>query len=69
MKSKLWKVDRRDFFIGLLLSVATAALYEVLKQLNNSGMPPILVAAISAGIAYIIKNFGSDDQGKILGKI
>lgn len=67
--SKLFTLDWKDFLKGLILGVGTPVLYyaqELIPMLTE--LQPILKVALSAFIAYIIKNFVSNDEGKFLKK-
>jgi hypothetical protein len=67
--SKLFTLNWKDFLKGLILGVGTPVLYyaqELIPMLTE--LQPIWRVALSAFIAYIIKNFFSDSNGDVLGK-
>jgi len=67
--SKLFTLDKKDFFKGLILAVGTPVLYYLQEFVPTiSGLEPIYKIAISAFITYILKNFVQDSKGDILGK-
>jgi hypothetical protein len=72
MRSKFLSLNVRDFLRGLLLAVLTAVLtfaYEALQQgtlFSKEGLKAMGLAALSALMAYLLKNFFSNSQGEIL---
>lgn len=66
--SKLFKIDWKDFLKGLILGVGTPLIYLAQELLPTFGLNQWQQVALSAFIAYIIKNFISDSNGNILGK-
>jgi len=69
--STLFNLNVQDFFKGLLVAVGSAVLSLIEQTLQNGGnidWRVIGTSALCAGIAYLIKNFFTDDQGKFLGK-
>jgi hypothetical protein len=74
--SELFTLESRDFVKGLAVVVLSAVLTWFLQLLE---MPTFDFATFSwvegfrigmvAGIAYIIKNFASDTEGKLMGAI
>lgn len=72
MKSTLWTLKARDFLKGLILAVGTPVLI-LLQQLIPSWTPwlaehfgsssgaVIAQAALSAFVAYLLKNLATDD--------
>lgn len=66
--SKLFDLDWKDFLKGLVLGVGTPVLYYLQELVPTlSDLSTIAKIAISAFIAYIIKNFLQDSKGDILG--
>lgn len=51
----------RDFLKGLLMGVGTPVLYVIQELIPNWPLTPIEKAALSATIAYLLKNFFTDD--------
>lgn len=74
--SELFTLTNNDFIKGLAVAILSAVLTWFLQLLE---MPTFDFATFSwfegvrigmvAGIAYVIKNFASDSEGKLLGKI
>lgn len=71
MKSTLWTLKARDFLKGLILAVGTPVLILLqqlipswtpwlAEHLGNSGAL-IAQAALSAFVAYLLKNLATDD--------
>lgn len=70
MNSSLGKLNWKDLLKGLAVAVIMAVLTTVYDLLNTGSAldyKKIGLVALGAGIAYLIKNFGSDQQGNILG--
>lgn len=74
--SKMFALDWRDVAKGLAISVISAVLAWILQVVNAPGFDfatvqwdEVLRIAFSAGVAYVLKNFLSDPQGKVLGTI
>jgi uncharacterized membrane-anchored protein len=71
MRSKLFRLNKTDFLKGLLMVVITAfvtGLYELLQSgafaFDWVTFKPIVMAAVAAGLSYLIKNFLTNSQGK-----
>lgn len=76
MNSELFKLDYKDLAKGLVVSVIVAVLEVLRNTLTTNGLDlsafdwkSILEVAITAGVAYLGKNFFSTSDGKVLGKI
>lgn len=70
--SKIFSLDIRDGIKGLAVAVLSAVLTLILSLLQNGGVidwKQVGVVALTAGLSYILKNFLSDEEGKIAGKI
>lgn len=70
--SKLWTLQTQDFVKGLVVTVITAVLTLILQVLQNGAAinwKAVGITALIAGIAYILKNLATDQNGKLLGKI
>ena len=71
MNSQLFKLNVRDFAKGLLIAVLTAVFASAAQLLQVSGLNldwwQLLSIAVSAGMAYVSKNFLSDESGRVLG--
>ena len=67
--SKQFTIDWRDISKGILIAILTPVLFVVQQSLTVGELTfnwkSIGVAAISGGIAYIIKNFLSPSEVKI----
>jgi hypothetical protein len=72
MRSSFLSINWRDTFKGLLLAVITAVLtwaYEALQAgtlFTKEGLKAMGLVALSAFMAYIIKNFFTNTNGEIL---
>ncbi len=67
--SKLLKLNWKDFLKGLILGVGTPVLYYLQEFIPTlTDLDAIYKIAISAFIAYIIKNLTQDSNGKFFGK-
>ncbi len=73
--SKLFRLKLRDAVLGLVVTVFTAALVYLQTALGDSNFAwtsinwlALSQISVSAGIAYLLKNFLSNDNG-FLGKI
>lgn len=69
------KLNKNDFIKGLVVAVLSAVLTLVLKLLDANGLmvtsadlQTIGTVALTAAVSYLIKNLGTDDQGKLGGK-
>lgn len=76
MNSKMFSVNSADFAKGLALAIIAAVLTWVLQTIDTPGFSVSSIdwaeigrIAMSAGIAYILKNYISNEDGKILGVI
>jgi hypothetical protein len=73
-KSKLLKLDGKDFLRGLLLAVGSACVMG-LNQLLTTGagftrenIGAVVTAGISAGLLYLSKNLFTNSEDKFLKK-
>jgi uncharacterized PurR-regulated membrane protein YhhQ (DUF165 family) len=73
MNSTLFTINARDFAKGLIVAILAAVLTYIAQLINVPGFSfagvdwsEIARIAVASGVAYIIKNFLSDN-GKILG--
>lgn len=66
----LFSVNLQDGFKAVLMTVLTTLITSVYPIISAGGFPtwiefrPYLITSISAGIAYVIKNFLSNNNGK-----
>ena len=74
MSSKLFKLNSKDFYKGLLVAVLATVFTWGASALNAPGFDlatldwgEVLRIAFAAGMAYIGKNFISDEEGNPLG--
>jgi hypothetical protein len=74
MKSKFLRLNLSDGIKGLILAVITALVTGVYELLLSGGgftwetLKPMLLTAAAAGLSYIIKNFLTNNEGKMLTK-
>lgn len=76
MNSKLFRLNPKDLGKGLIVAVL-AALFAYLASLmevpgfslDTLDWAVLLKVAITAALGYLGKNFVSDSEGKVLGKI
>ena len=70
MKSNLFSLNWRDLLKGLAVAVIMGVLTIAYEEITTEGVfdwKKISIAAFGAGLAYLIKNLGSDTQGNPLG--
>ena len=72
MNSKIWTLNGNDFIKGLLVTVLTAVItgiYQLIQSNQNfltwTSLKPVCIAAVGAGLAYLLKNFTSNSQGQV----
>jgi len=70
MFTKLWRVKLSDWERAFFIAIITAPLTIILQSVNAGSLvinwKTILAAALSGGIAYIIKNLGTGQNGNML---
>lgn len=70
MKSKIFTLDTRDLINGLIIAFLTALLTGIIEILGNGAvftwltLKPVLIAGISAALAYLIKNFSTNSHNQ-----
>ena len=68
--SKLGTVKLSDFWRGLIVAVLMAVLtviYEAVQKGSlNISLNPVILAAIGAGVSYLLKNLSTGQGGKLL---
>ena len=80
MNSGLFKIDVKDVGKGIVVAALTGFLLPVAAAIQSPGFNlltadwnQIVTLAVNGAlvgfVSYIIKNFLSDEQGKVLGKI
>lgn len=70
MNSSLKSLNIRDIMHGILVSVGTAILTTLLQMISARSeidLKEIGLVAISAFLTYLLKQFGSDENGRIGG--
>ena len=73
-KSKLWKLDLRDFLKGLVVAVIAAVITSVYTVIETGqtifdvDWRVTLSVAITAGISYVLKNLSTNSEDKLLKK-
>ena len=70
MFTKLWHVKFGDWERAFVIAIITAPLTIILQSVNTGSLVinwrVILAAALSGGIAYILKNLGTGQNGNML---
>ena len=72
--STLYSLNLKDFFKALLVVVLSAFLSSILAVLNNGWFPTVtdakdaLLASVTAGVAYLLKNFLTNSQNEFMKK-
>jgi len=72
MFSDIFKLNLQDVIKGVIVAVLSAvlsALYQALTAQVIIDPKQLLLVGLTAGIGYILKNFLTDSDGKLLGKI
>jgi hypothetical protein len=72
--SNLYKLQAPDWVKGLVTTVIGAVLVTLEQAITTGGFSAIdwkMVGgiALTTGISYLVKNFFSDSEGKVLGVI
>ena len=66
----LWNVKLGDFGRGLIVAICTVPITIVLDSVNAGSFDfdwkKIAAAAVAGGLAYIVKNFLTGANGKVL---
>lgn len=70
MFTKLWMLKMGDWERAFVIAIITAPLTIILQSVNAGSLvvnwKTILAAALSGGIAYILKNLGTGQNGNML---
>jgi hypothetical protein len=76
MNSKLFLLNHKDAIKGLVTSVLTASVATLSLLVQNKGfditaqdIKLVGVAAATAFLGYLLKQLGTDEKGKFLGKV
>lgn len=68
--TNLWSVKLGDWGRALIIAIITAPLTIILQSVNAGSLvinwKTVLAAALSGGIAYILKNLGTGAGGNLL---
>jgi hypothetical protein len=71
IKSDLWRLGTNDLVKGLVLAVIVAFLDYLYQVLNATGghvnLSDVWHVVLLAVVGYLIKNFATDRNGKIVG--
>jgi len=70
MNTQIGNLNLGDWLKGLVMAVITAVLtlvYQLLTSSQAIDYKQIGIVALTAALAYILKQLGSDEQGNILG--
>lgn len=69
--SELWRLSVSDFWRGLIVAVLAAVLQPILVVLQGGGLvfdwKAILTVGLTAGLAYLLKNISTTQNGAVLG--
>lgn len=72
----MFKLNAKDFAKGAVVAIVTAVIVFLGQRVNVPGFDfltfdwsSLISVAVSAFLAYLAKNYFSDDQGKVFGKI
>lgn len=74
MKSRLFTLDTRDLINGIIIAFLTAFLTGIIEILGNGAvftwltLKPVLIAGISAALAYLLKSFSTNSHNQLLTK-
>lgn len=69
MNSKFFTINWRDFIKGLIVAVVTAVLtglYNIISAGGSITVKSVVVPAVLALIAYLLKNLFTNSEEKIL---
>jgi len=68
--SKLWSVNTKDWTKGLIIAVISTPLTIIMESLNAGSLTldwkKVGIVALTAGIAYLVKNFATGSSGRML---
>jgi len=68
--SKLLQLSWQDFFKGLVMAIIGGVLITFEQMLKSGGVidfKQILNVALLTGVGYLIKQYFTDDTGKVFG--
>lgn len=61
MKSGFLKLTSADFWKGFIMAIGTPVFYMLQEMIPGWNVDPLIKAALSAGVTYLIKNFFTDN--------
>ena len=70
--SKLWTLTKNDYIKGLVVAIIAGVLTAILEALQTGtaiDLSNIINVALIAGLSYLLKNLGTDENGRIGGKL
>ena len=70
--ANLFNLNLRDVIKGLVMTVLAAVLASIYQAVTNNASVDwnqVLQIAFSTGLGYLIKNFFTDENGKLMGKL
>lgn len=74
MKSKLFTLDYRDMLNGLLIAFLAALIDGIIRILESGAVfdwihiKTVLIAGISAALAYLLKNLATNSRNQLFTK-
>ena len=74
MKSKIFTLDYRDLLNGLIIAFLAALIDGIIKILGSGvafdwpHLQPVLIAGISAALAYLLKSLSTNSHNQFLTK-
>ncbi len=76
MKSKpLFSIGTRDALKGFIMAVIAMLITTLMSLINNNAFPSnweewkiILISSLGAGLAYLVKNYFTNSEDKLLKK-
>lgn len=72
MRSKLLKLNTRDFINGIIVAILCTFITGFYQLIANGGLinwvtlKPVVIAAVGSGVAYLTKNLLSNSKGQFL---
>lgn len=72
MRSKFLRLNSRDYFKGLIITVICTlitALYQLIAsgfEFNWITLKPVIIAAVGSGISYLTKNLLTNSNGDFM---
>ena len=72
MQSELYHLAKSDFVKGFVMAFIGGVLATLLSLLQNGGVidwKQVAIIGVTAGLGYVVKNYFSDAEGRVFGKI